>query len=372
MIRLLHLADVHLGRPFQMLGAKGAAQRRALEAMLTRVVDLAIERRVHLVLVAGDLFDTPKPSAATLDAVGHELRRLEDARIRTAIVAGNHDAGEDGYSAGHVHLREASPGTLWVGREVEVHAFSDLDLTLIARSAAPGASISPLSGWPARPAGRFAVGLTHGSLYRAGVIEAAGVIHPQEIRDAGLDYLALGDWHSATEIVPAPTAAWYSGSPELLAFDQEGAGHILLVEIPSPGRAEVTRYRVGRRRYRSLDLDLTLMDDVALRRAIEDAADPDVICDAVLRGVIPVTRIVTARGLQDDLGERFFRLRITNRTQLWLDDERLAQIPEATVLGKFVRLMGTRIAGADGEQRALLEEALQVGVAVLRGGEVLA
>ncbi len=64
MIRLLHLADVHLGRPFQMLGEKGASKRRALEAALVRAVDAAIERRVHLVLVAGDLFDSPKPSPA--------------------------------------------------------------------------------------------------------------------------------------------------------------------------------------------------------------------------------------------------------------------------------------------------------------------
>ena len=55
MIRLLHLADLHLGRAFQMLGEKGAAQRRALEAALIRAVDLAIAERVHLVLVAGDL-----------------------------------------------------------------------------------------------------------------------------------------------------------------------------------------------------------------------------------------------------------------------------------------------------------------------------
>ena len=372
MIRLLHLADVHLGRPFQMLGEKGAAQRRALEAALTRAVDLAIEQRGHLVLVAGDLFDSPKPSAATLDVVGRELRRLEDARIRAAVVAGNHDAGDDGYLGGLERLRAASPGTLWFGRDAEAHAFRDLDLTLIARSPVVGATVSPLSGWPTRPATRFAIGLTHGSFYRAGVVETPGVIHPQEIREAGLDYLALGDWHSAMEVVPAPTAAWYAGSPELLGYDQEGAGHVLLVEIAPPGRALVPRYRVGRRQYRRLDRDLALLDDAALRRAVEDAADPDVICDAALMGVVPVTRIVNARGLEDDLSERFFRLRITNRTQLWLDDERLAEVPEDTVLGKFIRVMGTRIAGADGEQRALLEEALQVGVAFLRGGEVLA
>lgn len=372
MIRLLHLADVHLGRPFQMLGEKGAAQRRALEAALSRAVDLAIAQHVHLVLIAGDLFDSPKPSAATLDVVGRELRRLEEARIRTAIVAGNHDAGDDGYVGGLERLRAASPGTLWFGQAAEAHTFSELDLTLIARSPVAGAAVSPLSGWPARPPTRFAVGLTHGSSYRAGVVDVPGVIHPQEVRDAGLDYLALGDWHSATEVIPAPTAAWYAGSPELLGYDQEGAGHVLLVEIASPGRAIVTRHRVGRRQYRRLDLDLTLLDDAALRRAVEEAADPDVICDAVLMGVIPVTRIVNATGLEEDLSERFFRLRITNRTQLWLDDDRLAQISEDTVLGKFIRVMGARIAGAEGEQRALLEEALQVGVAVLRGGEVLA
>jgi len=52
-IRLLHLADLHLGRAFQMLGEKGAAQRRALEAALVRAVDLAIAEHVHLVLIAG-------------------------------------------------------------------------------------------------------------------------------------------------------------------------------------------------------------------------------------------------------------------------------------------------------------------------------
>jgi DNA repair exonuclease SbcCD nuclease subunit len=370
-IRLLHVADVHLGRPFQMLGEKGASQRRALEAAFVRAVDAALEHRVQLVLVAGDLFDSPKPSPATLDFAGRHLRRLDDARIRTAVVAGNHDAGDDGYIAGLDSLRAASPNTLWIGRDVEIYTFSDLDLALIARSPVAGASTSPLAGWPARPATRFAVGLAHGSFYRAGVVDVPGVIHPQEIRDTDLDYLALGDWHSAMEVVPPPTTAWYAGAPELLAFDQEGAGHALLVEIAGPGEAAVTPLAVGRRRYRRLDLDLSLLDDAGVHRTLEDAADPDAVCDAALVGIIPVTRMANAAGLQDEFSERYFRLRVTNRTQLWLDDEQLAQVPEDTVLGKFVRVMRVRIDAADTEHRGLLEEALQVGVAVLRGGELL-
>src|SRR5881628_3535943 len=61
MLKLLHLADVHLGKPFQMLGAQGAAQRRALEETFVRAVDLAIAKQVHVVLIAGDLLIAPGP-----------------------------------------------------------------------------------------------------------------------------------------------------------------------------------------------------------------------------------------------------------------------------------------------------------------------
>jgi len=369
-IRLLHLADLHLGRSFQMLGEKGAAQRRALEAALGRAVDLAIAERVHLVLIAGDLFDSPRPAPAALDLVGRELRRLDDARVRVALVAGNHDVADDGYIGGWDRLREACPKAIAFGRRADAHPLPDLDLVVIGRSPEPGSPASPLAGWPARTA-RFAVGLTHGSTYRPGVVEGPGVIHPQEIRDLGLDYLALGDWHSAAEVVGAPHPAWYAGSPELLGYDQDGAGHVLLVDIPSPGAARVTPHRIGRRRYRRLDLDVSTTDEAGLRKAIEAAGDPDTICDVVLSGLLPLDRIVSPRALEDELAGRFFRLRVTSRAQVRVDEAQLAALPGDTVLGRFVRVMQSRLAACPEERRPVLEEALQVGVALLQGREVL-
>lgn len=371
MIRLLHLADLHLGAPFQMLGEKGAAQRRALEAALTRAVDLAIEQRVHLVLIAGDLFNSPKPSPASLQVVARELRRLDDARIRVALIAGNHDVAPDGMIGGWDRLREACPAIVGFGRTMDTVALPELDLTLVGRSAEPGSPASPLTDWPRGRSSRFAVGIAHGSTYRAGVVEGPAVIHPQEIRNLGLDYLALGDWHSATQVLPPPQAAWYAGSPEWLAFDQEGAGHVLLVEIPSPGQASVHPHTVGRRRYRRLDLDVSALDEPALRKTIEDAADPDTICEVVLTGLLPVNRLLGAKTLEDDLAERFFRLRVTNRAHLRLDEAELQHLSEETVLGRFVRLMQARLTEAPPERQPILEEALQVGVAVLQGKEIL-
>src|SRR5947209_8404297 len=273
-LKLLHVADVHLGKAFQMLGAQGAAQRRALEDTFARAVDLAIAQQVHVVLIAGDLFDSPRPSATLVDLAERQLRRLDDRGIWVAMVAGNHD-------------------------------------------------------------------------------------------------LALGDWHSASEVVPAPTPAWYAGSPELLAYDQEGAGRVLLIDIPAPGQATVTAERVGRRQYKRLEIDAGTGDEAAWRKALEDASDTEAVCDVLLTGVVPVERVVNAAAVEREYADRFFRLRVQSKVHLWLDDEQLGRLPNDSVLGRFVRLMHTRLAEASEAQRPTLEEALQVGVALLQGREVL-
>ncbi|MGH2396818.1 MAG: metallophosphoesterase family protein [bacterium] len=372
MIKLLHLADLHLGRPFRMLGQRGSEQRRALQAALERAVALAISEGVNLVLIAGDLFDSPKPSEGTIQFVTAQLRLLEDAGIRIAIAAGNHDMGPDEYVAAMTHLRDAAPAATFFGPSVESKVFPDLDLTLIGRSALAEGTGSPLSGWPRGRTTRFAIGLAHGSVFRPGVVETPHAIHPHEIRDLGLDYLALGDWHSAAEVLPPPTAAWYPGSPEWLAFDQDRSGHVLLIEIPEPGAARVTEHRVGRRRYERREINAAELDDLMLRRVIEDAADPELVFEVALSGLVPLQRTINTEMLERDLGERFFRLRVLNRTHLWLEDASLENLSDQTVLGRFVRLMRERIAASAEDERPVLEEALQVGAALLSGREVLA
>src|SRR2546427_6563609 len=106
-LKLLHVADVHLGKAFQMLGAQGAAQRRTLEDTFVRAVDLAIAQQVHVVLIGGDLFDSPRPSATLVELAERQLRRLDDRGIWVAIVAGNHDVAPDGFVGGSNPLRQA-------------------------------------------------------------------------------------------------------------------------------------------------------------------------------------------------------------------------------------------------------------------------
>src|SRR2546428_7506964 len=142
-LKLLHVADVHLGKAFQMLGAQGAAQRRTLEDTFVRAVDLAIAQQVHVVLIGGDLFDSPRPSATLVELAERQLRRLDDRGIWVAMVAGNHDVAPDGFVGGSNRLREAGPHRLLFGRPPGNPPAPGLELTLTRRPADPRPPAQP-------------------------------------------------------------------------------------------------------------------------------------------------------------------------------------------------------------------------------------
>ena len=94
MLRLLHTADVHLGARHADLGDAATAQRERQFAAFKAAVDLAIERKVDLFLVAGDLFDSNTQPRRSVERVAAELARLAQSKIRSVIVPGTHDCYE--------------------------------------------------------------------------------------------------------------------------------------------------------------------------------------------------------------------------------------------------------------------------------------
>src|SRR5918992_4794790 len=91
MPRLLHVADAHLGARHQDLGEAAARQRERQFAAFRRAIDLAIEERVDLFLVAGDLFDSNSQPARSVERVAAELKRLPANGIAAVVLPGTHD-----------------------------------------------------------------------------------------------------------------------------------------------------------------------------------------------------------------------------------------------------------------------------------------
>lgn len=220
-LKVLHTADVHLGWD----GNPELAQRGLVAA-----IDAALQEKVDLVLLAGDLFDSNRQSHATIDFAIAQLARLT---VPVIMIPGNHDAYDatsiyrkvDIEQAGrHVRLLREPDG--------ELVRLPELTVTVWGRALVEHYhGFRPLQGLPARANGDWHLVLAHGHYVPPGETpDRSSPILAEEIAAAGWDYLAFGHWHPFTDVSQGETPAIYSGSPARMAFEM-GAGNVAIVHL---------------------------------------------------------------------------------------------------------------------------------------------
>jgi len=224
------------------------------------------------------------------------------------------------------------------------------------------------------------VGLVHGSLAIPDKTDADEVVFTrEEIEASGLDYLALGHWHSAQQGKAGATTWAYAGAPEPVAVTQDGAGKVLLVELDERNGTRsvaIEERTVGRTRFEKLDIDASaIADQPALITQLGAKADPDLVLDARLTGVRPDELDVSVDEVEERLKGSFLKLRVRDQSLPALTQGSLPS-PD-TIPGAFIRNVEGRIAEleADGAEPALSEAAelrdvLRLGRLLLAGHEV--
>ena len=94
-VRFIHAADVHLGAAISGLRDVSpewsALLMGAVAKAWERVVSAAISHEVDFVVLAGDLFDTARPSYGDFLRLFQGFERLDEAGIPAYVVCGNHD-----------------------------------------------------------------------------------------------------------------------------------------------------------------------------------------------------------------------------------------------------------------------------------------
>jgi DNA repair exonuclease SbcCD nuclease subunit len=389
MLRLLHTADVHLGARHADLGDQAAAQRERQFAAFRAAIDLALDEKVDVVLVAGDLFDSNTQPRRSVERVAAELRRLAAARIRTVVIPGTHDV-YDRASIYRVHDVAALAGstedddlvTVLTPDRPSVHlAACDVIVhgPVFASKRAPHSPLRDLRVGGGDGA-TWHVGLVHGSLAIPDRTDRDEVVFTrEEIAASGLDYLALGHWHSAQRGKAGSTTWAYAGAPEPVAVTQDGAGKVLLVELSETNGTKtvtVDERQVGKTRFEKLDVDAaTVRDQPALVAAIAARADPDVVLDARLTGVRPDELDISVEEIEERLKGSFLKLRLRDQSVPALTQGSLPS-PD-TIPGAFIRNVEGRIAEleADGgagtaDEAAELRDVLRLGRLLLAGHEV--
>lgn len=220
-LKIAHLADLHLGfRQFDRQTPRGTNQREADVAdAFRRTVDDLLEQRPDLIVIAGDIFHSVRPTNAAILFFFRELHRLRSSLSDTPIVAvaGEHDTPRSVETGTILRLYEALGVAMAVDEPRRI-VLPPLDCAVLAvphqaLARAERPSLRPEPGGPT-----LNVLLTHGEHgglgEERGTLEYGGAALSREtLAPEKWDYIALGHYHTARAIA---TNAWYSGSLEYL------------------------------------------------------------------------------------------------------------------------------------------------------------
>jgi exonuclease SbcD len=239
-MRILHLADLHLGRSLcdrDLLDD----QRLMLEAALSIIE----ERRVDVLLVAGDIYDRSIPQSEAIQLFDGFLTRALGTVQGLSVIAipGNHDSaarlsfGSGLLSRAGFHLRtrvEDANRPVIAGREGDRAAFWALPFMDAASLEAAIGGIKPLlrKDLPnVLLAHCFAQGGSSSESER-GFVGSAEEVSPSLFE--GFSYAALGHLHRRQAAGPL---ARYPGSPLAYSFSEAAASPekgFLLIELRGP------------------------------------------------------------------------------------------------------------------------------------------
>lgn len=100
MIKILHLADIHMGSGFShgRINPDTGLNTRLEDFVktLSYCIDQALTQGVDLVIFGGDAFPDATPPPYVQEAFAGQFRRLVDAQIPTVLLVGNHDQHSQG------------------------------------------------------------------------------------------------------------------------------------------------------------------------------------------------------------------------------------------------------------------------------------
>jgi DNA repair exonuclease SbcCD nuclease subunit len=261
MFSFLHSSDLHIGKRFGNLPDDlGGRLREARHGAIRRLADAARAYEASVVLLAGDTFDTETPTPAILRQALAEM--AQSAPLRWVLLPGNHDSllADQLWTA----ARGAVPGNVVLATAAEPVSLAPDVILLPApcTTRRPGRDLTEWMDGAATAEGAIRIGLAHGPIQDFSEDAAASsVIAPNRAALAGLDYMALGDWHGPVAI---DARTRYSGTPEPDRFKHDAPGQAVIVSIAERGALpQLTAVETASFSWQTLRLQLLSSEDGA-------------------------------------------------------------------------------------------------------------
>ncbi|MDO8358932.1 MAG: DNA repair exonuclease [Devosia sp.] len=261
MFRFVHSSDLHIGRRYANMPEDLRGRlREARHGAIGRLAEQARANGASTLLLAGDTFDTETPTPTILRQAIAEM--AQHSSLQWVLLPGNHDSllADELWNA----IRGVAPQNVVLATEPQPMSIAPGVALLPApcTTRRPGRDLTEWMNGVVTPEGTIRIGLAHGAVQDfsedGGV---SNVIAPDRAINAGLDYLALGDWHGPVTI---NARTRYSGTPEPDRFKHNKPGEALVITIAESGATpEVAPVETGSFKWQTLELHLLTGEDTA-------------------------------------------------------------------------------------------------------------
>ncbi|MCP5106184.1 MAG: DNA repair exonuclease [bacterium] len=317
----IHTADWHIGNPFSRFGRE---MRKTLNRAILDTIEMifmyAHKNGIPLMLCAGDAVDNGQLCAKEdLFKLFEIIKKYPG--ITVVMIAGNHDplVPQNIYSRVD---RGIYPENLHLVTGDETIDYPQWNISISAASLREkNGTYNPLA-WLAETKlskNVIQVGLCHGSIKNDAFAGNNFPIEPDSAQRVGLDYLALGDWHSFKKI---DDRTYYPGVPEPLQMGDNG--YPLAVTIDRPGAVPRVEQITNVSQYRWEQREETVTADnfAAFKTRLESVGEKE-IHKLTVSGFLPLETYKTYKELI--AGNRSRYMEINDQVRVQPDDHQLME-----------------------------------------------
>ncbi len=367
-MKILHCADLHLDSPFSGLDPHTAEIRREEQREIFKsLVCLVRNRRVDLLLIAGDLFVSGFTGVKTVRTVSEMLSKLD---CPVVISPGNHDP----YIRGGLYSTEFSDNVhIFDSEEMSSFDFPSLGVTVYGYAFTSARyDAHPLEGKINVDPERMNILCAHADT--SSTLSRYAPITPREFADSPFVYAALGHIHNAPEIEEHNgTIVAYSGCAEGRSFDETDYGGAILLDIEDD-KIRYEKIRLAKHRYMIESIDITGAESdeetaEKIRRRIavcsykEDTALRVILCGSISPSYTPVPENIGSKI------EGLYSLEVLDDTVPLYDADALLE--DMSVRGEYFRTLVHKMKEGTAEERRIAVQALRIGLSALEGKPIL-
>ncbi len=255
-MRLLHTADLHIGRMFGEINMMKDQAR-----MLDTLAKMAADNKVQAVLLSGDVYQRQAPQADAMELFDSFVSQISDAGIKLIMISGNHDSAQRiSYFSrlirkSGVYASGSFDGTLQTVTLSDEYGELDIKLLPYTRPSTvrlkyPNEKIESYTDAVKCVIERSNVDYSKRNVLMAHQFITGGEYSQSEeklvgtLEDVnasvfeGFDYVALGHLHRPQKI--GKETVRYSGSPLKYSFSEAGdVKSAVLVEIRKKGDIDI-------------------------------------------------------------------------------------------------------------------------------------